>query len=353
MRVFTIAGPGSQRGLEYGQEDAAAIAETAAAFKAQLAAAGHPPGPLGRRLTTCGLARTAAEVTPDLWAEVTSLAISSRVPLEDVLLLTFLDEVWALTGATPPIGHSGCSVVARLVAGTAGTPPTPGTTEIGQTMDLPAWSMGRMVVLRVGAVDAPTALVMSYPGSIGLCGANEAGLGVAVNALTHVPWSDDGLGVAFVVRHLLTMSTLADAAAFLSSVPHASGQAYTIAAPDGIGTFEADASRVRRVTEPGCATVAHTNHSLDNHSLDAEPSTDPAPTTSSLERLAVLRAAVEHREPLSSALTGDLILDGRRWGDPHVTMGAFRARGSEASARFIDATDIRAGRHDWSRITYV
>jgi isopenicillin-N N-acyltransferase like protein len=348
MRVFTIAGAGSQRGLEYGQEDAAAIAETAAALKEHLAAAGHSAGPLGRRLTTCGLARTAAEVTPDLWAEVTSLAIGSRVPLEDVLLLTFLDEVWALTGSTPPVGESGCSVLARLVVGTAGTPPTSGTTEIGQTMDLPAWAAGRMVVLRVGAVDAPTALVMTYPGSIGLCGANEAGLGVAVNALTHVPWADDGLGVAFIVRHLLTVSTLADATAFLTSVPHASGQAYTIAAPDGMATFEADASGVRRITEPGCPDVAHTNHSLDG-----EHSMGHSPSTSSLERLAVLRAALARHEPLSSALTGDLVLDGERWGDRHLTMGAFHARGSEASARFIDATDIRAGRHDWSRVTYV
>ncbi len=342
MRVFTMAGPGSQRGLEYGQEDAAEIAATAAALKVHLAAAGHPAGPLGRRLATSGLARAAAELTPDLWSEVNAIALASRVPLEDVLLLTFLDEVWAMTDAL------GCSTLARVVPGTPGTPPTPRTTEIGQTMDLPAWATGRMVVLRVGPVAGPTALVMAYPGSIGLCGANEDGLGVAVNALRRAPWDEDGLGVAFVVRHLLTLSTLADAAAFLTGVPHAAGQAYTIAAPDGIATFEADGSGVRRVSEPGCAALAHTNHSLDSAN-----GANVTPSASSLARLDLLRGALDRHEPFSSALSGDLILDGHRWDDPHVTLGAFRAVGSEASARFIDASDIRAGRHDWSRLTYV
>ena len=92
MRVFTMAGPGTQRGLEYGQEDASSIAETAAALKAHLAADGHPAGPLGRRLATSGLARTAAELTPDLWSEVTALALGSHVPLEDCRLLTM--GVW-------------------------------------------------------------------------------------------------------------------------------------------------------------------------------------------------------------------------------------------------------------------
>jgi isopenicillin-N N-acyltransferase like protein len=346
MRITTIAGAGTHRGLDYGRELAREVAEAATALKTDLAAHGHPPAVLARRLTTSPLARVASDYTPDLWAEVTALAGGGRVPLEDVLLLTFLDEVWAMTRST------GCSVIARVVSGHAGTsggddndadPPARATTEIGQTMDLPAWAVGRMRVLRVGPEHAPTALVMAYPGTIGLCGSNEAGVGVAVNALLRAPATQEGLGVAFIVRHLLTMTTLEQAEAFLTSVPHASGQAYTIAAPDGLATFEADAEGVRRVTYAGIPAIIHTNHAVAN---------DDNASTSSRERLAILETCLERHVSLADALTGEVLVDGTKWDDPHVTFGAFRATGSEASARFADGADLQAGRREWSRFTY-
>ena len=97
MRVTTIAGAGLHRGLDYGREHARGIADAATALKIQLASAGHPPGPIGHRLATSPLTRVAADLTPDLWAEVTAIASGSRVSLDDVLLLTFLDEVWGMT----------------------------------------------------------------------------------------------------------------------------------------------------------------------------------------------------------------------------------------------------------------
>jgi isopenicillin-N N-acyltransferase like protein len=342
MRVSTIAGPGLHRGLELGRERSNEIVSAATELKTHLASTGHSPGPVGRRLATSGLARTAADLTPDLWAEVTALAAGSRASLEDVLLLTFLDEVWALTRP------AGCSVVARVIEGRPGAPPTPATTEIGQTMDLPSWTSGRLVVLRVATPGAPTSLVMTYPGSLGLCGSNEAGLGVAVNALWGVPFVEDGLGVAFIVRHLLTLTSLAEAAAFLTSVPHAAGQAYTIAARDGIATFEADATGVHRIDASGTPALIHTNHGLG---ADAGPSAPP-PSESSRARLEVLMRAVEQHQPLADTLTGDLVLDGTRWNDAHLTFASFRAVGSEQSARFIDGADVRAGRHEWTRLTY-
>lgn len=350
MRTHTLAGAGAQRGADYGREFAADIAAAAAALKAHLAAAGHPPGPLARRLMTSGLPRTAADLTPDLWTEVTELAGASRVPLEDVLLLVFLDEVWAMT--EPP----GCSVVARVVPGRPGradiggldddaVPPEPPTTEIGQTMDLPAWTVGRSCVLRIGADGAPSALVLAYPGHLGLCGANAAGVGVAVNALTGAPSSTMGLGVAFVTRHLLTLRSLAAAEAFLAAVPHAAGQAYTIAAPDGLATFEADATGVRRVTRPGQTAVAHTNHRL------ADP--PDAGSESSRTRLELLVDGLAAGTSFGDLLTGPVTVDGSRWHDTHLTFGAFRAIGSQPSARFIDGADLRAGRREWARITYL
>lgn len=342
MRVTTIAGAGLHRGLDYGREHAKDIAETATALKTHLATTGHPPSALGQRLATSPLVTVAADLTPDLWAEVTAIAGGSRVSLDDILLLTFLDEVWAMTRT------QGCSVAARTVPGHPGEPPLPPTTEIGQTMDLPTWTRGRADALRIGTEHAPNALVLSYPGSIGLCGANEAGLGVAVNALVRAPAQEEGLGVAFVTRHLLTLTTLAEAEAFLTSVPHAAGQAYTIAAPDGLATFEADAAGVRRVTQPGVAAIAHTNHPL----ADAPDETRRAPSESSAARLDLLTRGLEDHLPFADLLTGDVMVDGAKWGDQHLTFGAFRALGSEHVVRFIDGEDVRHGRREWSRFSF-
>jgi isopenicillin-N N-acyltransferase like protein len=340
MHVTTITGPGRLRGLDYGRMFAREIATSATALKTYLAANGTPPGQVARRLAHSELTRAAADLTPDLWAEVSGMATGSRLPLEDVLMLTFLDEVWALRPA------GGCSVLARVVPGAAGEPPSPSTTEIGQTVDLPAWTSGRSMVLRVAASSTPTALFLAYPGCLGLCGANESGLGVAVNSLPDVPISEQGLGVALIVRHLLTLATLADAEAFLTQVPHASGQAYTIAARDGIAAFEAGPGGVHRLTAPGAPACVHTNHSLV-----AAPESAGASRSSSA-RLEVLTRSLELRRPLADVLTGEVVLDGQKWDDHHLTFGAFRAVGSEPVVRFIDGAAVRTGHREWSRFTF-
>jgi len=364
VRTVTIAGTPAQRGLDRGRDQASEIAAIATALKTHLAAHGHPPGPLAHRLATGPLARTAADLTPDLWTEVTTLAGTSRVSLDDILLLCFLDEVWALNradrasrgethrAAPPP----GCSVLARVLPGRPGradiggldddaVPPQPPTTEIGQTMDLPDWAIGREHVLRVGADHGPAALLLAFPGSIGLCGANDAGLSVAVNALTDAPFSQEGLGVAFVTRHLLTLQTLVEAEAFLTSVPHAAGQAYTIAAVDGIACFEADASAVRRVSAPGATAIAHTNHPLA-----PETSGEARVRESSRTRLQMLDESLERSAPMAETLAS-VAVDGSRWSDPLVTFGAFRAVGDEPVARFIDGAGLHAGR-DWTKVGF-
>lgn len=364
MRTVTIAGTAAQRGLDRGRDQASEIAAVATALKTHLAAHGHPPGALAHRVATGPLARTAADLTPDLWAEVVSLAAASRVSLDDILLLGFLDEVWALTRAdraerragSPSAPPPGCSVLARVLPGRPGrgdvggldddaVPPLPPTTETGQTMDLPDWAIGREHVLRIGSDDGPAALALAYPGSIGLCGANDAGLAVAVNALTDAPFSQEGLGVAFITRHLLTLRTLAEAEAFLTTVPHAAGQAYTIAAVDGIACFEADASTVRRVSAPGATAVAHTNHPVD-----PESAAHARVRESSLTRLQMLDDALDRDAPMAETLAA-VAVDGSRWSDPLVTFGAFRAVGDQPVARFIDGAGLRAGR-DWTKVGF-
>ncbi|MBI1351879.1 MAG: hypothetical protein GC156_12255 [Actinomycetales bacterium] len=365
MRVLTLAGSGAQRGLDYGREEAAAIAAAVTALKTHLASLGHSPGALMRRLATGPLPRAAADLTPELWAETIAMAQGARVGLDEVLLLVFASDLDSYAGtatASPdglggPSASFGASAIARQVPGRPGDtgggglagqarPPVPPTTEIGQTVDLPDWARDRALVLRIGAYDAPNALALAYPGSLGLCGANQSGLGVATTAL---PWSAvdaKGLGVTFIVRHLLTLETLAAAESFLMSVPHAVGRSYLIAAPDGIACYEADPGNVIRV-RPASEVVAHTDHRLG--SADAEGGNA---TESSMTRLATLTRAMDAHVPLAEALGADVLCDGSRWQDALITFGAFRAAGGEASARFIAGDALARGR-DWDRLTYV
>lgn len=336
MHTVTVTGPGRDRGREYGRVEKHDILAVAAALKSHLARTGHPPGPLSRRLETSGLIAAAERHTPDVWAEVAALATSSGAGIGDTLLLTFLDEAWGLT--------RGCSTVARTIPGhrtDAGA--VPPSTEIAQTMDLPAWADDRPLVLRLATLETPTVLALAYPGSIGLCGANQAGVGVAVNALPQFDVDTDGLGVAFIVRHLLTLTSLADCQEFLESVPHAAGQAYTIAAVDGIAAFEASAEGVAKVSAPDATSIVHTNHPLEG----IGPS-----STSSRERLAAVSRSIDAGCALTDALIPDAVLDGARLGDSNVTFGAFRAIGSEGVVRFISGSDLRKGRHEWSRMAF-
>ncbi len=366
MRVLTLAGSGAQRGLDYGREEAAQIAQTATALKAHLAATGHPPAALVRRLTTSPMSRVAADLTPDLWEEVTSLAHAGRVPLDDLLLLVFLPDLAAYS--TQPTGADaddellqstcvGGAVLGRVLVGGMGQadtsglrgdarPREPDTTELGQTIDLPDWARDRMTVLRIGTLDAPNAVVMAYPGSIGLCGANDDGLAVATCSRPGSPVSTQGLGVAFVVRRLLELSSVEAAEGFLRAVPHCVGQSYVVAGSDGLACFEVDADGIRRVGDGADTVIVQADHSI------GRGTTSRAATESSRERLATLTEAAARHAPLAEALSSPVLLDGQRWSDPRRTFGAFRAVGNETSARFIDGTALAAGR-DWTRVTYV
>ena len=61
---------------------------------------------------------------------------------------------------------------------------------------------------------------------------------------------------------------------------------------------------------------------------------------------------LEHHAPFAELLTGEVTVDGTKWGDPFLTFGAFRAIGSEPVVRFIDGVELRAGRREWSRFSY-
>ena len=104
-------------------------------------------------------------------------------------------------------------------------------------------------------------------------------LGQVVNNLWQLEHGCRGLPVAFVVRGILVSRTWEEACTFVQTVPHASGQAYTIMGPGGaLATWECCIAGVAMLPytpapTPGdaaaaaagelqCDTCVHCNHPL-------------------------------------------------------------------------------------------
>jgi isopenicillin-N N-acyltransferase like protein len=198
--------------------------------------------------------------TPALLEEIDGIAAGSGRPRDETLAFQFMDEEWWFGAARlrrTPAAANRCSIVASR--GRDGTPPI-----LAQNMDLHGFLDGGQAVIRVrGSGGEPDATILTIAGMIALCGANDAGLGVAVNTLWQLPSAVDGLPVACVARTILSRRNLSDAREWIASVRHASGQHYLIGDPDGFASFEASGARVSEV--PWSAAVpayVHTNHPL-------------------------------------------------------------------------------------------
>ena len=111
----------------------------------------------------------------------------------------------------------------------------------------------------------PRQMILTYPGLIVLNGMNERGIGVCVNTLMQLEANATGLPVAFVIRHLLSMTDKQEILDFIQNVPHASGQNYIIGIRDEVYDFEASASKVvPYIPDHAGDFIGHTNHPLVN-----------------------------------------------------------------------------------------
>jgi len=137
---------------------------------------------------------------------------------------------------------------------------------LAQNMDLTKMYDGAQVLLRIKHEGSSLeSCVFSFAGYLALTGANNRPLGVCCNTLLRLNYASDGLPVAFIVRRILELGSVAEAEAFVKRVPHASGQNYTIGDAREIAAWECSAGRVSGfLPYPGAARVYHTNHPLVN-----------------------------------------------------------------------------------------
>jgi isopenicillin-N N-acyltransferase-like protein len=213
--------------------------------------------------------------TPAAVEELEGIAEGAGVPFDALLAYNLGDEL-RVFGALERCTSAG------LRRGSLGVPVS------GQTMDTPPWFAEFRVAIRSAEQESGlTTLSFTIAGLLGLCGVNSAGVGVWCNALYQLPSSTGGVPVSFVVRHLLSQPSLADATAFVRSVPHASGQHYLLVGPDGLVSLECSGTHVVE-SQPGTEAIWHTNHPLSAIDRSDEPD-----GRSSLDRAAFAKHAVE------------------------------------------------------------
>jgi hypothetical protein len=128
-------------------------------------------------------------------------------------------------------------------------------------MDIPRVHDGTQAVLRVLDTSGLEVRVFTYAGMVGLTGCNSAGVALVVNNLDMLPGSLTGLPVGCVIRGILDQETLAEAVQFALRVPHATGQHYGMASPDGEASVEGWATGVADMAI-GDGPLLHTNHPL-------------------------------------------------------------------------------------------
>jgi hypothetical protein len=316
--IIDAAGRPRDRGRDHGEQARELIAIGLERWRADLDKHGKDADRLWEQLSRdSGFRDAAARWTPDLLAEIDGIAEGANADPDAVFAINCLDEAWWWDERT-----GGCSAVA--IADRGGRP------VIGQNMDLDTWMDTSQVVLRLEPDDGPRQVLLSRAGMVGLCGANEAGVGVLVNTLDTLPQAADGLPVALVIRLLAQQATLDGVESQLRSVRHASGQAYTMASADGdVVGFEAGGDHVasyqNQVERPRARW--HTNHPLAPVS-NVDTTGDDWATSSTVPRLERVTSAMDElatvedlKELLSDADAGVCMFPGR-WRDDGFTFGS-------------------------------
>lgn len=161
-------------------------------------------------------------------------------------------------------------------------------TLIAQNMDMPRWCDGHQVLLHVIDPLSPVEVfAFTIAGKISLCGMNSAGLGMCCNTLSQLNYARDGLPEDFVVRGFLERASLAEGLEFLRTVPHASGQNYTVACPGSPAiNLECSTGAVVEFRPPQCGDrVYHTNHPIVSRDQDTFRSAAAGLSGEQLEQL--------------------------------------------------------------------
>jgi hypothetical protein len=245
-------------GTTHGQTLRAEIQELVRRWKADLEATYQVPSEVFIRalLKETDFKPAIERWTPGLLDEVRGIADGAQIDFDTMYAYQLIDEVWAMG---PDLGLSKCTTFA---AGKRNRQPA----YIAQTLDIPAFYHGYQTVLRLrDDRDDLETLVFTIPGVIAANGLNSRSVGVCVNAVTQLAYSNKGLPVGFIIRGILRLRSYEQAVKFLRDVQPAAPQTYVIGGPASVGVFERSAGKMSQFTPfAGAEFSYHTNHPLIN-----------------------------------------------------------------------------------------
>ncbi|WOE75487.1 C45 family peptidase [Alterisphingorhabdus coralli] len=263
MLELSVSGSARERGLQHGEALRAEIAEHLDRWfhSIETDLKTDPKAYLREFLESTDFLPAIDKWTPELLQEVEGIAEAANQPFDLIFARQLSDEEpWHRREVKmSAAGFEGCSSVgARQKAGEE--------TIIAQNMDVAQWCDGLQLLLHIRYPDGLQVMQFTLPGKINLAGMNSAGIGICCNTLSQLDYSRTGLPEDFVVRGVLERRTLEDALSFLESIPHASGQNYTLAGPGTAAiNLECSAKSVARyVPDFSTDLVYHTNHPLAN-----------------------------------------------------------------------------------------
>jgi isopenicillin-N N-acyltransferase like protein len=268
--VLHLSGTPRIQGREHGGALRKSIAEVRERWRASLTTrfGVHPDTFIETFLAETKFLAAMRRWSPSLIEEIEGIAEGSGRPLAETMAFQFMDEEWwfgAMRYRQPRAALDRCSVIA-IRAGADRAP------ILAQNMDLRAYHDGGQAVISIARDDQPHATVMTICGMIGLCGANDSGVGVAVNTLWQLPSAADGLPVACVMREVLARRSLTEASDWIRRPRHASGQHYLVGDPGDFTSLEASATLVNAVPwAESSASFVHTNHPLNDRKTRINP----------------------------------------------------------------------------------
>jgi len=262
VAVIELQGNGRQRGLQHGK---VLKTEIAAVFSKWKNSIQNDTKQNADTVITAFLKATNFEPairkhTPEIYEEIKGIAESSGQSFQDVLSFQLVDEFWVYIDRLNNIKKHHCSDI-----GVAATNTHPAY--VSQNMDLESYMNGYQILFHIApTMSEPEQYVLSCSGLVGLNGVNSKGIGLCMNTLMELTASADGLPVACIVRGVLAQKDGESALNFLKTVPHASGQNYTLGTVDKVYDFEASSNKVvRYLPDPSNESlVYHTNHPIAN-----------------------------------------------------------------------------------------
>ena len=263
--VIHLKGDGYQRGLQHGSQLKKEIGEV---FKKWKESVKKDTGKdadyvIQDFLKTSNYLTAIKQWTPDIYDEIRGIAEGSNQSLDDVLAFQMIDEYW---GYLDRLEHNSVDKDHCSAIGVARTKNSP--TFVSQNIDIDSYMDGYQVLLHIEkSKNTPEQFIMTCAGYLGFAGMNK-NVALAINALTDLNNSVDGLPVPFVTRGILQQKSGKAAIDFVHQIKHATGQNYLIGTNKQVYTFEASANQVVEFRpKQNNQLVYHTNHSLENHDV--------------------------------------------------------------------------------------